>query len=171
MLAKAAARRDERGLAFPQLVCANARQLPFATASFDAVVSIRTLHLFPTPHLGAFVDEMRRVLKPGGVLLVEFNSPFCAGGWPLVRELVLRRNRQKDRHYLWPHHLDALFGDMTDRELYGFWLPGLGKLARANDRFRPALRLAKLSPPWGYLGDKLLVRARKASGGRDQGCV
>lgn len=162
MLQRAAANRDAVGLDFPALVCANGRTLPFADATFDVVVSIRMLHLFPTPHLGAFVDEMRRVLKPGGTLLVEFNSPFAGFGWALVRE-VWRRARfgRKARYYLWPQHLDALFGGLEDREVYGFWLPGIGRLARANERFSGALRLARLRPPYGYLGDKLLVWARK----------
>lgn len=162
MLQRARQKRDTGGLDFPVPVCANGRMLPFADATFDAVVSIRVLHLFPTPHLGSFVDEMRRVLKPGGTLLVEFNSPFAGFGWALGRE-VWRRVRfgRKPRHYLWPQHMDALFGGLEDREVYGFWLPGIGRLARASPRFRGALRLARLHPPYSYLGDKLLVRARK----------
>ena len=163
MMRRAEAHRDEAGLAWPAFVCANARQLPFAANTFDAVVSIRVLHLFPTPHLGSFVNEMRRVLKPGGTLLVEFNSPFTGVGWVAAREVLRRRDGRKSRHYLWPQHLDALFGGMEDREVHGFWLPGLGRLARLNDRFRPALKLATLPPPVGFLGDKILVRARKAS--------
>lgn len=162
MLRRAVEKRDADGLDFPTPVCANGRRLPFADATFDMVVSIRVLHLFPTPHLGAFVDEMRRVLKPGGTLLVEFNSPFAGFGWALGRE-VWRRVRfgRKPRHYLWPQHMDALFGGMEDREVYGFWTPGIGRLARANPRLNGALRLARLQPPFSYLGDKLLVRARK----------
>ncbi|HYI13802.1 MAG TPA: class I SAM-dependent methyltransferase, partial [Thermomicrobiales bacterium] len=48
MLQRAAEKRDSEGLDFPALVCANGRMLPFADGSFDAVVSIRMLHLFPT---------------------------------------------------------------------------------------------------------------------------
>jgi ubiquinone/menaquinone biosynthesis C-methylase UbiE len=163
MLQRAVEKRDAEGMAFPAPVCANGRSLPFADASFDAVVSIRVLHLFPTPHLGAFVDEMRRVLKPGGVLLIEFNSPFAGFGWAMGREIWRRvRFGRKPRHYLWPQHIDALFGGMEERTVYGFWVPGIGRLARANPRFNGALRLARLQPPFSYLGDKILVRARKA---------
>lgn len=161
MLERAAAKRDSMGLEYPTLICANARQLPFPDASFDAVISIRMLHLFPTPQLGAFVDEMRRVLKPGGTLLVEFNSPFCAGGWIAVREMLRHLRGQKDRYYLWPQHLDSLFGDLHDRQVYGFWLPGIGPLTRKSPRFAPLLKLAKLRPPFGWVGDKVLVRSVK----------
>jgi ubiquinone/menaquinone biosynthesis C-methylase UbiE len=161
MLRRAAHNRDAAGLEWPVLVQGNGRQLPFADNTFDAVISIRTLHLFPTPYLGLFVDEMKRVLKPGGTLLVEFNSPFAGGGWILARETLRHLRGQKDRHYLWPQHVQTLFGDMRERRVYGFWLPGLGKLARSNRRLRGVLRLARLRPPFSYLGDKVLVRAVK----------
>jgi ubiquinone/menaquinone biosynthesis C-methylase UbiE len=40
--------------------------LPFADASFDLVVSLTGLHCFPDPRRA--IDEMARVLAPGGVL-------------------------------------------------------------------------------------------------------
>ncbi|MBV9587116.1 MAG: class I SAM-dependent methyltransferase, partial [Alphaproteobacteria bacterium] len=49
------------------LVLASAEQLPFAEASFDTVVMTWTLCSIPDP--GAALDQMRRVLKPGGRLL------------------------------------------------------------------------------------------------------
>lgn len=161
MLDRAAEKRDAAGLVYPTLICANARDLPFPDNSFDVVVSIRMLHLFPTPELGAFLNEMNRVLKPGGTLLVEFNSPFCAGGWIAVREAIRHLRNQKDRYYLWPRHLDSLFADLDDRQVYGFWLPGIGPLARRSARFAPLLKLAKLRPPFGWVGDKVLVRGVK----------
>jgi ubiquinone/menaquinone biosynthesis C-methylase UbiE len=161
MLRRAAENRAAAGLEWPALVQGNGRQLPFPDATFDAVLSIRTLHLFPTPYLGAFVDEMKRVLKPDGVLLVEFNSPLAGCGWVLVRESLRHLRGQKDRHYLWPQHITALFGDMSDCRVYGFWVPGLGKLARAHPRLRGVLRFARLNPPFSYAADKLLVRAVK----------
>jgi SAM-dependent methyltransferase len=42
--------------------------LPFADHSFDAVVCLSALLYFDDPHRG--LEEMKRVLKPGGMLLV-----------------------------------------------------------------------------------------------------
>jgi ubiquinone/menaquinone biosynthesis C-methylase UbiE len=162
MLQRAAEKRDAAGLEYPTLICGNARRLPFPDNTFDSVVSIRMLHLFPTTQLGAFVDEMKRVLKPGGTLLIEFNSPFSGGFWIVVRETMRHLSGQKDRHYLWPQHLDSLFGDMDDCRVYGFWFPGLSFLTRTSPRFQPLLKLAKMRPPFGWAGDKLLVRAVKS---------
>jgi len=51
------------------------RRLPFADASFDAVVSFETLeHVF---NLDEVLDELARVVKPGGTLLVTL--PFAWG--------------------------------------------------------------------------------------------
>jgi ubiquinone/menaquinone biosynthesis C-methylase UbiE len=50
------------------LVRAFAERLPFAGGSFDVVVSASALHYFREP--GQALEEMRRVLRPGGRLVV-----------------------------------------------------------------------------------------------------
>ena len=49
------------------LIRASAEQLPFGDAAFDTLVMTWTLCSIPNP--GAALNEMRRVLKPGGSLL------------------------------------------------------------------------------------------------------
>lgn len=49
-------------------VCASATQLPFRDASFDAAWSIATLEHIPYPE--PFLEDLRRVLKPGARLLL-----------------------------------------------------------------------------------------------------
>lgn len=49
------------------LVRAEATRLPFASASFDAVLEVHVLHLIP--HWRVALDEMKRVLRRGGLLL------------------------------------------------------------------------------------------------------
>ena len=50
------------------------RNLPFEDASFDCVVCVDVVEHLPTP--GHFVAEFRRVLKPGGQLLLSFGPPW-----------------------------------------------------------------------------------------------
>jgi ubiquinone/menaquinone biosynthesis C-methylase UbiE len=47
---------------------ANASVLPFASHSFDAIVSANAFHYFDDPN--ATLHEMKRVLKPGGTLVI-----------------------------------------------------------------------------------------------------
>jgi SAM-dependent methyltransferase len=57
-------------------VVADARQLPFAAGSFDAVVSPSTLDHFATvAEIAASLAEVRRVLRPGGRLVLTLDNP------------------------------------------------------------------------------------------------
>jgi len=135
--------------------------MPFASRTFDAIICIRMLHLFPVTQWGSFVNEMRRVLKPGGLLLVEFDSALAGFGWGMIREVQRNRQGRKHRYYLWPHQTGPLFAGMDELQAFGFWIPGIGQLARRSKHLTGALRLARLRPPYGYLGNHVLVRARK----------
>lgn len=58
------------------LLCGDAQQLPAATGAFDTVLCLEAIYYFFDP--GAFLTEARRVLAPGGVLLVASSNP----DWP-----------------------------------------------------------------------------------------
>ncbi|MPY93809.1 MAG: methyltransferase domain-containing protein [Acidimicrobiia bacterium] len=60
--------------------------LPFATGSFDAVVCLETLNL--VEDVGAALDELRRVLAPGGHLVL---STGDGRDVPTLRRLALER--------------------------------------------------------------------------------
>src|SRR6266571_8397654 len=70
-----------RGLAnAPSLIEADAVALPFADASFDRVMSICAIEHFDD---GArALDEMARVLAPGGELVMSADALTLAGHWP-----------------------------------------------------------------------------------------
>jgi SAM-dependent methyltransferase len=63
----------------PRLQPAGAEALPFASTSFDAVVFVNSLHHVPGPLLDEAFAEAKRVLRPGGDLLVI--EPLAAGPW------------------------------------------------------------------------------------------
>ena len=64
MLARGAAELVAAGLPNLALIRGDATALPFGDATFDAVCCFAALHLFADPFAG--LDEMRRVLRPGG---------------------------------------------------------------------------------------------------------
>ena len=57
----------EQGVA-AELAAADAARLPFAPASFDAAFAVAVLQHVPTPR--AVIDALRRVLRPGGRLVL-----------------------------------------------------------------------------------------------------
>ena len=73
MLAQAARRQRELGLANLAWVQADALRLPFADASFSIVNSRYALHHCPEP--AAMLREMRRVCRPGGRVVVTDAAP------------------------------------------------------------------------------------------------
>jgi len=64
----AARRRARAQQADAHFAVAQAERLPFASESFDAAVAITVLCFIPDP--AAAMDEMARVLKPGGRLIL-----------------------------------------------------------------------------------------------------
>jgi len=70
-------RHDLPGLDF---VHGDAENLPFADESFDAVINIEASHTYP--RLSRFLDEVMRVLRPGGrFLYADFRGSSEFPGW------------------------------------------------------------------------------------------
>jgi len=62
-------RLEKAGLAErAELYCGDAASLPFADNTFDAVFMSFTLELFDTPEIPKVLEQIKRVLKPGGRL-------------------------------------------------------------------------------------------------------
>lgn len=56
------------------LVASYAQTLPFSDNQFDIALCLNCLHLFSVPTQQRFVEEMKRVLRPGGSLILEFDN-------------------------------------------------------------------------------------------------
>ena len=79
-LAGAKLQRGRQLSAPPALIRGNALELPFADASFDRVMSICAIEHFDD---GArALDEMARVLAPGGELVMSADALTLADRWP-----------------------------------------------------------------------------------------
>lgn len=85
MLAVAAARTPSR------LIRADAGHLPLPDASVDATVAVATLEFTAEP--GRVLDEMARVTRPGGRMVVAVLNPRSLWGWVgKVRQRTPYRN-------------------------------------------------------------------------------
>lgn len=74
-------RQHAKNLAAPQpgltFLQAGAQALPFADASFDGAMMLKSLHHVPMPLMAQALGEVARVLRPGGWLYV--SEPVYAG--------------------------------------------------------------------------------------------
>jgi ubiquinone/menaquinone biosynthesis C-methylase UbiE len=66
----AAARETLGGGPRIEIVLGDARALPYPDSTFDAAVCVRVLHHFADP--GPILAELGRVLRPGGILVLEY---------------------------------------------------------------------------------------------------
>jgi len=129
MMKFAVGRLEAEGVPHESLILQREEGLPLADCSVDVIVSFYSLeHLYP---LMPYVDQMLRVLKPGGVLI---GAIPAEGGlaWGTGRAITSRRWFKKnttidpDKIICWEHPnfsdeiLRALDARM-DRESVNFW--------------------------------------------------
>jgi phosphatidylethanolamine/phosphatidyl-N-methylethanolamine N-methyltransferase len=107
-------------------------RLPFEDASFDAVVAANVLHLVPD-FAGCFTS-FRRVLKPGGILVV---PTFCHDETPLswfVSRLLVVTGFPGRRRFTAASLRDALTSNGVEI-LHSETLPGLIPIDYVDGRF------------------------------------
>ena len=62
------------------LVAENAEHMPFADALFDVVTSVYLFHELPRNARRKVIAEMHRVLRPGGLLVIEDSGQYAESG-------------------------------------------------------------------------------------------
>ena len=162
MLEEAKAKVAAEGLQHVQLQVANARALPFEDHTFDAVTAIRFFHLLPGDVQQEIVQEMYRVVKPGGRVVVEFNNKFSGVFFRILVDVYMQRFHGAPRGgRLWPHHVKKRFGRFPIVRKRGLWFFGMGHLNRRLPKL--ALALDKLARyfPFYYLTEQLLMVIQK----------
>lgn len=161
MLNMCRGRAQERGEQLP-VMFGDAFRLSLADNSIDVLSSLRFFHLFPVGHWKDILAEMFRVLKPGGVLLVDLRNIFRFGAWGMVKEWRDRWFHADQPHgFLVPSRLRSLFSDWDVTQTVGVGLDGLPQLSTISPDL--AWRLSRLGRhrPWKYITKELIVRAQK----------
>lgn len=87
MLREAQARAKKRGLKnLAGLYEMDARELAFPTASFDHVAAMHIMSVVPEPE--RVLDEMARVCRPGGSVMIANHFAGRAEGWTFAERLA-----------------------------------------------------------------------------------
>lgn len=94
----------------PHLVEGDALSLPFDDASFDVVLSVCAIEHFPSGEVA--LDEMSRVLKPGGDLVLSADCLSLADRWPRFSARHRRRY-----HVVRTYDAEDLRGMLKERGL------------------------------------------------------
>ena len=143
MLAEAEAHARRRGLGRVRFQLADAEALPFTDRCFDVVTVRIAPHHFPHPD--RFVREAARVLRLGGVLVVDDNmSPEDAE----LAEFHNRFEAWRDRSHVWAHPISRWVGWMAEAGLeveevvgpsrkayeFGSWTARVGMAVEEKDR-------------------------------------
>lgn len=106
-------------------VVGDAERLPFAADSFDAVTCRIAAHHFPDP--GAFVDEVARVVRPGGTFALEDN---VAPEDDALASFLNRLEGMRDPTHVEAHRTSAWHGWL---ERAGFFVRETKHLVRRLD--------------------------------------
>ena len=80
------------------------RHLPYPDGTFDAAFTVCVLHHVPPPQWPDFVAELRRVVRPGGLVAVFEHNPLN----PVTAHIVRTCPIDRDAVLLRPARLDAL---------------------------------------------------------------
>ncbi len=138
MLAQARERLEQQGLANRvTLDCGDAEDLPYASDSLDGIFMCFTLELFDTPDMPRVLAQCKRVLRPGGRIVVAAVSKKAEQG------IVIRAFEWTHRHF--PNLLDcrpiyarraleAADFAVEDSRIESMWVPVEIVLARKPGR-------------------------------------
>ena len=145
-----------------RLVRGSAVALPFADGEFDAVVNLNFMHLFPpVSRQHVFVQELHRVLRPGGRLVVELINLYQGGLMGLYRKRFV-----EDLGFNAPSDIPKLLEpEFEVNRIEGGHFPGAWRLLYPLSKISPGAsrRLAQVARfrPWKYLTFNCFIQATR----------
>jgi ubiquinone/menaquinone biosynthesis C-methylase UbiE len=114
-----------------EFVAGDSEHLPFANGSFDVVTCSNSFHHYP--HQQTVVGEMRRLLRPGGRLIIIDGFRDNVIGW-FVFDVIITRVEKDVYHAPWPvmheYFVNAGFHNIRRRK-FNVWFPLLATIGDA----------------------------------------
>ena len=135
----------------PKLALGDAARLPYGDGLFDVVFTTRFIHQFAHGAKQDLWRECQRLVRPGGLLIMEFYArPYH---W-LRYYLGARKGRSEEayfQHYPSMQEVREIAGDGL--EIYPLRLPG----SRAIDKMLGDTAMRRLTTLAGHVGGALLL--------------
>lgn len=155
---------QEKTAVFPpgtvRLARGDAFRLPFPDASFDVVMSLKFLHMFNFALQQEIVRELTRVCRPGGLLVIEFQS--IHKGLFITRYLEQRRVRAHQKfNSVWEVHRLFDRTRFASKRIIGTVLPKAYKLLQHVPALGERLEAVAHLPPFNWLATQVVVAARR----------
>jgi ubiquinone/menaquinone biosynthesis C-methylase UbiE len=140
------------------LVNSVAQTLPFRSEAFDVVVSLNFLHLFNLDTQRIYVAEMKRVLKPGGILVLEFTNALNGGAIGLIR----RWTDAQPGVLTFPHEVPQVIGDGCRIErVYGGPFPTIWRVVYRFPTFFQQIEKIAYIQPFKWFCQRLYYKIKK----------
>jgi ubiquinone/menaquinone biosynthesis C-methylase UbiE len=117
--------------------------LPFPDGHFDASVTARLFQHVPKNMAHEIICELSRVVKPGGVLILQFRSGLFGFALKFLRYYVTKKTGNIRHKCIFPDQLPALFDGFEIVARYGYKFPVSGRLARLLG-FGPMMRVERI---------------------------
>lgn len=114
--------------------------IPFKKSNFDVVIAISVMHHVKPDNWQNLVNEMRRVLKPGGIIVIFEHNPWN----PITRYIVANNSIDEDAILLKPNITQKLLrksGFLNIKTRYIIFTPFSGSFFRFLDNILRRLPL------------------------------
>jgi len=135
-----------------------AQALPLPDNTYDVVTSLNFLHLFTLETQRDMVSEMKRVLKPGGTLLLEFDN-----GLQLGLLGAYKRWSGREKGAMMPWEISHIIGSGVRVEaIHGAVVPIFGHLMWRLPNVSAQLEKAAYFTPFNRLAHRIYYKSIKA---------
>ncbi len=142
------------------LVRGDAFSLPFPDASFDVVMSLKFFHMFKFNLQQEILAELRRVCRPGGLLVIELQSVHK--GLFVTRYLEQRRVRAHQKfNSVWEVHQLFDSARFNNRRIVGTVLPKAYKVFQHWPDLGERVESIAYLPPFNWLATEGVVAAER----------
>ncbi len=157
--------RNAEGVSAQQLprlafVEANMKELPAPDESYDAAVVASFFYLIPSTQYPAYVADVWRVLRPGGLLIAEVSNALAACNPRTFVAIAIHKHvrRKETKSYVYPWQIGSCFAPFVMLEYWGAEFP---LFVTPGPRYQSIAGLMSGRRPWKWCGGKFTVVLQK----------